>query len=481
MNTRILLSGLLSCLWLAIGCTQQPVEHQNMGPGESIAAKSDQWGALDDPARLNKNLVYELEALPLQGEAEQIPWPGSYWPTYQDSINHKWDGPESTPASVKFGQAFGIENFDDEVSSIWGIDRYAHRKECTTSADCGGEGSCGIRDGETKGRCIPGWWGICHAWAPAALKEPEPRYPVTRNGVTFKVNDIKALMTLAYHYIEDKHISLRCESTNGVDMAVDPYGNPTGDDIGCKDTNPGTFHVVATNYLGLMNKSFVEDRTYDFQVWNQPVARYNITHQERVTIAEAHQMLNVPENHVTEEYLFNPEAKALYHVKMELDYIVESHSSTDGYLGDDMDKYTRTDYYQYILEVDADGKIFGGEWVGSSKTNHPDFLWVPTYIKTNGHWEPPISYWLVKSLLEESLTPPADVAPEPTEFDDTNQPVETEEDGLFDMDDTGAYEEAEEETSYENEDEDEFDFVDEEEGDEEEDEDEEDYDYWDFI
>ena len=34
------------------------------------------------------------------------------------------------------------------------------------------------------------WHGLCHAWASAALLEPEPREPVTYQGLDFRVGDI---------------------------------------------------------------------------------------------------------------------------------------------------------------------------------------------------------------------------------------------------------------------------------------------------
>jgi len=40
-------------------------------------------------------------------------------------------------------------------------------------------------------------------------------------------------------------------------------------------------------------------------------------------------------------------------------------------------RLTNTDHYEYILELDKDGKITGGEWVGQSKDVHPDFFWLP--------------------------------------------------------------------------------------------------------
>ena len=104
------------------------------------------------------------------------------------------------------------------------------------------------------------------------------------------------------------------------------------------------------------------------------------------------------------DYAFNDDAETFYHVKLEVDYLTESHANTDGHLADRIDDYTRTDRYQYVLEVDADNQIIGGEWIGTSKKNHPDFLWLPT---ERSNWPPPASgslNWdLVKDLLDQSM------------------------------------------------------------------------------
>jgi hypothetical protein len=42
-----------------------------------------------------------------------------------------------------------------------------------------------------------------------------------------------------------------------------------------------------------------------------------------------------------------------------------------------VDSHTKTDTYTYILELDAAGKIIGGEYTDRSKRFHADFLWVP--------------------------------------------------------------------------------------------------------
>ena len=161
-------------------------------------------------------------------------------------------------------QAFNVAaGLDDRVSAEFGIDSI-QGTTCTTNDDCNTaqSESCAIREGETEGTCIETWFGICHAWAPVAIMEAEPQQPVTYNGVTFAINDLKALATLQYgETLDTRFMSLRCdERANGEGWALDAYGNPTNQS--CADTNAGSFHVVVTNLLGLRGESFVEDRTF---------------------------------------------------------------------------------------------------------------------------------------------------------------------------------------------------------------------------
>ena len=78
------------------------------------------------------------------------------------------------------------------------------------------------------------WWGHCHAWAAAAVLEPEPKHDVTQNGATFHVGDLKGLLTEA-HY-SDQVISYGARF----------YGNP-GDDL--EDMYPATVWYVLRTYL----------------------------------------------------------------------------------------------------------------------------------------------------------------------------------------------------------------------------------------
>ena len=472
-----------------------------------VDGKAEAWGPSDNPALFNTNLEYRASELPMQGAATNTPWASSYWPVYQDSINFKWGAGD--PASTKYGKAFGVTGIENAVSQYHGIDAHASRTACTEDSQCNsalGE-SCSKRAGATSGRCIPTWWGICHAWAPAAILLPEPKKPVTYNGVEFRVNDIKALMTLVHDRTESRFVSLRCNALDSEQaISFDKYGRPNGggSPTTCRDTNPGTFHVLMTNYLGKQGESFVYDRTWDGEVWNQPLRGYRITEMTEVSAVDANKLIGVgveggttvertgsaaggafeqvgsfpvtagsnltvvmsgtgdPDLHVKfgsaptassydcrpyeggaaetcnltvpagataafigvagygttaasftlkittggsvpTNYIFNANAVKLLKTHMDVDYISESSSSTDGHLGANIDQYTHHDRYDYILELDANGKIIGGEWIGASKKQHPDFVWLPIRASANSVAGGKITYANVKMIYDLSM------------------------------------------------------------------------------
>jgi hypothetical protein len=447
-------------------------------------AKAEHWSSSDDPSLFASDLINTLDDLPKSGEANKIPWAGSYWPTYKDSINDPWEGAGTKPPSQKYAEAFNYDTTQvmDHVSLHHGIDSQSHRRSCINNSRCtDNTGTCSKQSGNNTGYCIPTWFGIIHAWAPASILLAEPKHEVELNGVNFKVNDTKALISLIYNRTVTRFISL---------------------------TNPGTLHLLLANYLGIRHASFVEDRTWDYEVWNQPLRGYRIIKQTEVTAKEANQLIGVTEtggttasaignaakNHwfhmdpipvesgknvsvtmngtndadlyvrfgsqptssdydcrpytggsdetcqltsfsntqvyisvqgyadssdfiinaniggsIPNSYQFNSEATDFRHVKIEVDYIATSASSTGGYLGDLIDRYTHTDTYEYILELkkNGDGKlgIIGGEYIGSSKRNHPDFLWLPISHRGNSVAGGAINRSGVMAIYEKSQQP----------------------------------------------------------------------------
>jgi len=507
MNTyRAVLSAVVAMGIWSCGSSEAVIGTKSDPTGTE--KQEERWTSGDAPSLFATALEFKLDALPLTGEAQTIPWAGNYWPTYEDNINFQWDGAADSPA-LKYEKSFGGTGVEDAVSKAHGIDSRSTAKECKEASECNsalGE-TCGKRRGKDTGRCIPTWWGICHAWGPAAILLPEPKHPVTRYGVTFKVQDLKALATLVYNSSTSKFVSLRCNVGAGDDaVKLDAYGRPSNANAQCRDTNAGTWHVLATNYLGIKRQAFVEDRTYDHQVWNQPLRGYRVTNKKVVTFAEANALIGatsvggattqktgtvkkgewshqgsfpvvagqkakvvmggtgdadlfvkfgaqptdaaydcrpyeggsaelcevtVPADatamfvsvngyadtsnfdlaitiggELPKAYVFNADAVSFAFIESEVDYISESSAQTDGNLSSTINQYTHTDRYSYVLELDKDGKIIGGEWTGSSKTNHPDFVWLPTGPGTTSVAGGKITFANVKSLIDESVTEP---------------------------------------------------------------------------
>jgi hypothetical protein len=287
-------------------------------------------------------------------------------------------------------------------------------------------------------------------------------------------------MSLAYSRgLPTKFIGDRCNRDHNSEAPVavefDALGRSTNSE--CRDINAGAFHVVISNLLGMRGQSLVYDRTFDDEVWNQPVRDFKVTNAvdnklKEITKGEAVKLLGLDIVLTTVEkereykkdetqagfftatedgelafglsgtgdadlymrrgaaasktqndcasthgtsaercefivkkgeqihylissfaalskvtltlakpkagdvpYTYNTTAARFYDVEVDFRYIREPRASRQA---SRPDEYTATDNYHYILEADADGRIQGGEWVGTSRADHPDFLWWPT-------------------------------------------------------------------------------------------------------
>jgi subtilisin-like proprotein convertase family protein len=431
--------------------TADGVNKQAAGDG-----KGDAWNWRNNPTHFRSELNYKFSELPIEGYSQRVAWADTHWPTYEDSINARWQGQETLSPAEKYDTAFNewsapegfmeLEPYDSSSCS-WDEEYYtslgpaalytSRNKGNWTShngVDDDGDGlsdkeECGYDDENKDRDGVESWWGLCHAWVPAAMLEDEPLRPVTRNGVTFEVSDLKGLLIAQYDRADAYMLGGRC---NDKEVERD---EETGRVIteGCRDVNAGSFHVIVTNFLGVQQRAIAEDRTYNYEVWNQPVTGYKITAQREISLEEAHELLEVkqgpseddqadgesggepsgePSGDVEDDqqgYVYNDRAEKLIEIKLTTDYVTESSASTRPN-GDHIERYTRHDDYNYILELDANGDIIGGEWVGSSIQNHPDFLWLPTRARSGN---PHIDIELVRELIAESRLDPD--AEEPTD------------------------------------------------------------------
>ncbi|MDD4975027.1 MAG: hypothetical protein PHY93_11785, partial [Bacteriovorax sp.] len=219
------------------------------------------------------------------------------------------------------------------------------------------------------------WMGLCHGWSAAAMMMPNPEKRVdiktSAGKVIFNPSDIKALGTLlwAKGQFNSRFVGGRCNSKG---PAVDQMGRPK--ELDCLDNNPGTWHLAIVNQIGIFDRSFVMDATYDYQVWNQPVYGYEYTYYnpktkiESKTLADA--IIKIGEWDTDgRKTVRAAEAKSIVGIKMRVTYVSENSPNTVEF---QESKFSNAEYL-YDLELDSQNKIIGGEWYSY---NHPDFLWV---------------------------------------------------------------------------------------------------------
>lgn len=419
-----------------VGCAETPMDEECL-PGDKDCAdpnaggKADAWDSKNDPRYFASNLEYRLSELPKKGGLKTavwkdrypnalpqtpVAWADTYWPSSQGSHNHRWMGASVKSPLEKYDAAFNnASGCETQPSRIYGSNA---KTAWDSYYECAGpaakwqmknfQGISRMHDGidnngdgvvddygpdRSKGiDGIQGWWGTCHAWAPAALMVPEPQHPVTLNGQRFEIADIKALAQNMYDRTSAVMLGGRC---NNEEINHDVNGSANDE---CADVNPGALHVIVTNFLGLRQAPLIEDRTANYEVWNQPVLDYEITKQAQISKTAANQCVGNTTDGSTWKY--NPNAKTLYEVRMTVTYLSET-SALARPVG--WANYTSQDDYHYILELNDAGKVIGGRYCTDSTNTHIDFLWSPT--GSHGPSNPYVDVNKVKQLLKMSVEP----------------------------------------------------------------------------
>lgn len=404
--TAVLASGALAVAVTACGPGgQDTIDCDNLPDGKLMqecvdkeAVKAEAINYQNDPRNFGVELETIVTALPSEGRAERPAWPGDYWATVNDSVNHRWQGRDTLSPLEKYDMAFNdwtppegfmdLKPFSGCGDTDWDQEYY-NQLGPAASYWSNNKGNKAQRDqADDRAACdeaIEGWWGLCHAWVPAAILEDEPEGPVEYNGVTFEVSDMKALFLMMYDRSSTKFLGTRCNLRDD-EIERDEHGRIKQSE--CRDTNPGSLHLILTNFLGRSGRAFAEDRTMNYQVWNQPVVGYRFRLVEEIDEEQATRLLTPDCEDCS--YSYNDDAERFFEVLADVDYITESHASTEPMIPR-IDRYTRTDTYHYILECDQQGTIIGGEWISAHVTAYPDrisfppdsqdvhadFLWLP--------------------------------------------------------------------------------------------------------
>ncbi|HEX7841428.1 MAG TPA: hypothetical protein VF469_28340 [Kofleriaceae bacterium] len=359
-------------------------------PGKAPIEAGDRPENLVEELRFTDLAAMEKAGLrkAVLAEAAQ-PWSDDYWAIYLGCLGKRYADPEFPGSDDwKVNRDYIRQR---PAQKIWtaganAIDLLspAEKYDLLVGDDVGSLTGAMWSEGERYYNASGGvesWMGICHGWAPASYMMPRPKKPVTVRSasgtqVTFYPADIKALASLLWASANTvtKFIGGRCNDKN-------PATDANGRVISAKafDTNPGTWHLAAVNQLGAAGRSMVIDATYDYEVWNQPVAGYEYRYFNPQTMKLANTLADatVARNQYTRDRFkkYRSRAAASYvGVIMQLRYMVETdpkHRTSDG----PSDDAVNTAIYKYDLELNAQGRIIGGEWFTGKC--HPDFLWTP--------------------------------------------------------------------------------------------------------
>jgi hypothetical protein len=189
--------------------------------------------------------------------------------------------------------------------------------------------------------------------------------------------------------------------------------------LGCRDTNPATFHAALTKLIAGKKTGFVVDVTRSDQVWNQPAYAYDLSYlpitKKNGKTSEGAEPVSVKE--IADPFMAYraPGTQYLVQVRATLKYGLEagpllSYRPEDNASGDAT--------FVYTLELDKDQRLIGGEWgpvpvpgkenalsevVNQFRNGESvDFLW--RYKEGSKPREGALSYELIKKIHNCSLS-----------------------------------------------------------------------------
>lgn len=365
-------------------CRQEVVEHSfipNNNQNKSIILRNDRAEDLvEDPGKMIFTLA-EMDNQKLMAKNVTVaPWSDTYWPLFEGTLGQRYNDNQGHFGNWKEAHDYVLANPAKDLIRQKKFDSLSPSEKYDLLLSLGTENltKASWAEGEEYFKeygQVETWMGLCHGWSAASMMMPNPAKKVnvqtSAGKITFYPSDIKALGTLlwAKGSFNTRFIGGRCNAKN---PATDGLGRPIQPD--CLDNNPGTWHLSIVNQIGVFDRSFVMDATYDYQVWNQPVYGYEYTYYnpktqtDSKTLEEATVKLSEwPEDE--RKSVRAPNAKSLVGIKMLVTYVSENSPSTEEF---QESRLTNVNY-QYDLELDANNKIIGGEW---HSDNHPDFLWV---------------------------------------------------------------------------------------------------------
>ena len=316
----------------------------------------------DSPSTFFKSTGYvsNIYSLPTSMRISQ-PWSGSYWPLTYGGIGWRYNAQYqiySQPSD--HNSRYGTSSF-----SIYIRDNYSPAEKYDFLV---GDYSYTLtRYTRTRRGRAALWEGICHGWAPAAVKEPTPKRSVTlyasdgRTKVTFYADDIKALAS-QYYASAMKNYKTDIMGDNGT------YNN----------NNPASFYIAITNLIGLRKTAMIYDAAVGGTIWNYPAYSYSTSFYNPSTNLSSNingSMVSIYYAALSNSYNARVAASnAAYGTAYLIGVVMTVHytNETQPRRGTPFGNATAGRTYNFILELSSTYNIIGGTWVSADR---PDFIW----------------------------------------------------------------------------------------------------------
>ncbi len=408
-------------------------------PTDVIKARLD---ALHEGPNYISN-IYEMERRGLNNANTKIqPWGGSFWPLYQGMVGNTYQDKDystfifSLARNLDWGTNVKsykkraekvhpkiYELSEEELSELAPSEKYdialgdttfdltnrvwAYAEKWGNEKKWGFLSAIALPDGyriPKANKFMALWEGICHGWAVAAGHSPRPEKTVfvtLPNGkrMPFYPNDIKALISLMWaNSTIQSNVIFEGNRCNKKSPDKDKFGRyidvekDRDDSVllpRCADVHPGIMHVSMVNILGVEGRSFVVDHNPEAAIANQPVSGYELVYFNPKTGKEgslASAVISRRDYGSKDPYAENRNAEATHIVGVQtkmkyVDWEYPKKKETN-FQSDDKIKVFE---FNYDLELDAKGKIVGGQWrvnktggtgLFGGKTKQPDFFWV---------------------------------------------------------------------------------------------------------
>lgn len=357
-----------------------------------VMGEKDRIETLTQGLEEPEKLVYSLSRIPIRGQVKNPMWSDDYWRTMWGGVAYRYADAISYPTYEAALAAYSQPESWLALGEYGAIDRWspAEKYDITVGDDSfaltqqqRNEGKWFVEQGEP----IPAWVGICDGWSAAALTLPAPQKSITVVGlnntpVTFYPADIRALASLSWARgnFKTNFIGGKCTAANPETHANGRIKDPT-----CFDNNPATFHLALGNVMGRHSRSFVLDRVFSHEVWNQPLYSYEMTFFDPLNPKRRSKDWRKVAAEYNDEFrsrdrFQNPLTRAegvtkVVGVITTVVYLEEYFPPAHGPEVEEPSMTRKT--FTYDLELFEDGGdaiALGGEW---HENKHPDFLWMP--------------------------------------------------------------------------------------------------------